>query len=127
MRRITTLAFAVILVHSVVWAQAPAEDGDDLRWPRTIKQGGATLVIYQPQIEKFDEGKLAARAAVAVTPAGSTKESFGTIELTARTEIDKDNHIVTFEDVEITNASFPVDKANEGEYLAMIRQGAAEV
>jgi hypothetical protein len=106
---------------------APADDGDDLRWPRTISQGGASLVIYQPQIEKLEQGKLSARAAVAITPAGSTKESFGAIELTARTDVDKDNHIVMLEDVAVTSASFPVDKAAEPEYLAMLRQGVPEV
>lgn len=133
---ITAAVFAILPLTLLTTARsappqendaAPADDSDDLRWPRTINQGGASLVIYQPQIEKWEGGKLAARAAVAVTPAGSTKQSFGTIEFTARTEIDKDNHIVTFEDVAITTASFPVDKAAEPEYLAMIRQGAGEV
>src|SRR5438128_746888 len=80
---------------AAVAAVAPADDSDDIAWPRTIKQGGTSIVVYQPQIDKWEQDKLSGRAAVAVTPAGGTKESFGVIEFTARTEVDKDNHIVT--------------------------------
>ncbi|MGB7159715.1 MAG: hypothetical protein WBD40_16730, partial [Tepidisphaeraceae bacterium] len=94
-----------------------------------------TFVVYQPQIEKWADNRLEARAAIAVAqgeggqgaPAGQgakdekPKQSFGVVWLAARTEVDKANRIVSLEDVAVTKLSFPQDAKREPEYLAMIR------
>ena len=113
---------------SGVYAQtsAPADDSQALVWPRQINEGGNAVVIYQPEFEKWDGNTLEARAAIAVTPAESKRQTFGVIWMTAKTEVDKVNRIVTLNDLKVTKASFPQDKMNEPLYLAVLQQRAPD-
>src|SRR6516164_6504015 len=74
-------------------------------WPRVTTYQGATISIFQPQIESWTGNQLTARAAVRVKSASST--DYGVIWLTARTEVDKVNRVVTLLDVKITKQNFP--------------------
>ena len=46
--------------------QAEAAPGEELRWPRIIQEGDTTFTVYQPQIDKFGDAILEARAAMEV-------------------------------------------------------------
>jgi LysM repeat protein len=84
-------------------AAAPALPPDP--WPRQVKVGDKTLTVYQPQLEGWTGGELRARAAVKA--AGATGESFGVIQLQARTQVDREQRQVVLEDVKLLKADFP--------------------
>ena len=58
-------------------------------WPREINANRATVLVYEPQIDRWQNNRLAAQAAVSVQPAGAPQPSYGVIWLTARTEVDR--------------------------------------
>ena len=72
-RAILPLLFAAFATGiGIVLAQdAPPETETDapqeeLQWPRVVEGDGMTFTIYQPQIDKFADAMLEARAAVKV-------------------------------------------------------------
>src|SRR5215831_13754594 len=84
-------------------SQAPPNS--DEPWPRTTTSQGATISIFQPQLESWNGNQIAARAAVRVKSANST--DYGVIWISARTEVDKVNRMVTLEGPSITKQNFP--------------------
>jgi len=102
------LALAVVVVSTAV-----AQGGSV--WPRTIERPEATVVIYQPQVDRFDGDELESRAAVAVTPAGATEPVFGAVWMTARVETDRDARRVRVVFVTVDNVRLPdaSDEARE--------------
>src|SRR5262249_56316785 len=98
-------------------AQEPAADdqtqaapGGDLQWPRIIQDGDTTFTIYQPQIDKFDDATLEARAAVQVeTKLEDDKKqtTYGVIWIKANTSIDKESRMVELTDIQIVKPNFP--------------------
>jgi hypothetical protein len=88
-----------------------AQDAQDAqepetRWPREINSPSAKIVIYQPQLESFDDVTLKARSAVSVT-AGDKEPVFGAAWFTASVAVDRENNEVTLLDVAVTRAKFP--------------------
>ena len=67
------------------YGEAVASGGDP-EWPRVIEEGGTIFTVYQPQIDKFEDAVLEARAAVKVdTKVGDkTQTSYGVVWITAR-------------------------------------------
>ncbi len=100
MTRTGLLVAAVVAATSVLDAATSA-------WPRTIAHADATVVIYQPQVDRFDGDELEGRVAVAVTAAGSTEPEFGAVWLTARVETDRDARLVRVVDVKVENLRLP--------------------
>lgn len=76
-------------------------------WPRQVQVGDRTLLVYQPQVERWTGNQLAMRAAVAVKPAGKGEDAFGVIQAQARTQVDRVNRLVVLEDIKIVKADFP--------------------
>jgi hypothetical protein len=106
---------------------APAADASaELTWPRKHELNGNTILIYQPQIDSWDGNVMKARAAVALTPAGKTDPEFGIIWISARTDVDKTSRLVTLDNINIDKVSFPEDKANEPNYLALINEAVPD-
>jgi len=93
-------------------AAKPAPPADD-PWPRVVTYQGATISIYQPQVESWQGNQLSARAAVRVKAPGKQETDYGVIWFTARTEVDKVNRVVTLLDFNLTKQSFPTI-ANNG-------------
>src|SRR5262249_17017555 len=96
----TALAFPLALVTGLPpllpgAAQEPAADdqteaapGDAPQWPRVIEAGDTTFSIYQPQIDKFSDAVLEARAAVQVEtklPDDKKQTTYGVIWIKANT------------------------------------------
>ncbi|MET0620698.1 MAG: carbohydrate-binding family V/XII, partial [Thermoanaerobaculia bacterium] len=84
-------------------ADAPQEE---LQWPRVVERDGMTFTIYQPQIDKFADAMLEARAAVKVdTKVGEkTQTSYGVVWITAQAFIDKENELVELSDIQVNKA-----------------------
>ena len=90
---------------------APVASGDVSlatgAWPREINANGAAVLVYEPQIDRWQNNRLEARAAVSVQPAGAPQPSHGVIWLTARTEVDKEHGLVDLEEIAIPKVNFP--------------------
>lgn len=91
-------------------------------WPRRFVFGNSTLLVYQPQVEKWEENRLDFRSAVAVQTTGVTGETLGVIWGTARTEVDRAARMVTLEDLKLTRSNFPTLADNGTSYLFRLRQ-----
>jgi hypothetical protein len=91
-------------------------------WPRTFDEGGVQLTMYQPQLERWDNARIVSRAAISVETPGSTQPVYGVLWTQARTEIDKEQRLVTLEEFEFTRASFPSAPERTDEWLALLRR-----
>ena len=113
-------AFAALLTWGIAFAQAPAPD---VAWPREVKAADGTVItVYQPQVERWADNRLSARAAVSVKPQGAAEPHYGVIELSARTQVDKSADLVTLSEVRIAKSSFPgLSQADADRYLAALR------
>ncbi|MBI1765252.1 MAG: carbohydrate-binding family V/XII [Acidobacteria bacterium] len=96
----------------------------DKGWPRTFTNGATSFAVYQPQIEKWQDNKFAARAAVAVTSGQSKQPAYGVVWFTARTEVDKVNRLVTLTDFNITKVSFPANTESATHYHGILQARA---
>ena len=65
------------------------------------------MLVYQPQVNKWDGNQIDFRAALAIKPTGAKAETFGVIFATARTQVDKVARTVVFENLKITKVDFP--------------------
>src|SRR5262245_35987967 len=91
-------------------------------WPREIDANGATVLVYEPQIDRWQNDRLAAQAAVSVQPTGAPQPSYGVIWLTARTEVDKEHGLVDLEEIAIPKVNFPgAPAAAQERYLRAAR------
>jgi hypothetical protein len=123
--KITASVLAASLIIGpvpVAFAQSPtpsspeaATSADD-PWPRKVMVQGATLSIYQPQLESWTGNLLDAYAAVTIKTPGSAVTNYGVIWFTARTEVDKVNRIVSLADFSLTKQNVPTLPNNGAAY-----------
>jgi hypothetical protein len=93
------------------WGQAPAPAATANipadPWPRVVDLTGAQVLVYQPQINSWNNNLLDFRAALALKKDGSKDQAFGVIFATARTQVDRVNRAVVFENLQISKIDFP--------------------
>jgi hypothetical protein len=132
MRRLLTLALAPALMSLAAACVAVAQDTngdasvaqqpeDPHRWPRSFEEDGAKFVVYQPELEKWDNVRLTARAAVSVETAVSPQPTFGVVWFDARTDVDKEERLVTLENLTL-RASFPTAPDKGAAWLAGLKK-----
>ena len=130
---VATLAVIGILVPPApAFAQpAPAPAGraasqawDAQTWPRVIADGDREITVYQPQVERWRNNVLEARAAVSVDRPGAEAKTLGVVWFKARTQVDKANDQVALDDVEVVKTNFPSDMANAAAYAAALSRDA---
>ncbi|MDJ0841105.1 MAG: hypothetical protein QNK37_31625 [Acidobacteriota bacterium] len=81
---------------------------EDPGWPREYLVGKDKVLLYQPQIDSWDNHELMrARLAVSVTPEGEDTPVFGVAEITAETETDMQARNVLFENLKPLAVRFP--------------------
>ncbi|HEX5398998.1 MAG TPA: carbohydrate-binding family V/XII, partial [Verrucomicrobiae bacterium] len=97
-----------------------AIDPSTLSWPRFRAADGYEFALYQPAITAWPSNQLQGRLVVAVRPAGTSNETYGVVFFQARTDIDKVNRLVTFEDFQITRLNFPTQPGMEKQYRDML-------
>jgi hypothetical protein len=100
--------------------QPPDDTSAQLTWPRTVKAAHETLTIYQPQVDKWIDDKIEIRAAVSVTRDEKSEPAYGVVWITARTDVDKANRLVTLDNIKIPRVAFPTDKAHEDVYQSIL-------
>lgn len=91
-------------------------------WPNQFSDGDQAYTVYPPQLERWQGDRLEGQAAVAVQPAGAEKPVFGTVWLSARTELDPATGMVTVRQIQAGRASFPTAVAHAGAYLGAIQK-----
>src|SRR5262245_36257706 len=103
-----TSAFEIRAANST---PAPGQSGDS-SWPRERYQNGNRLIVYQPQIDDWNNFQdLTWRMAVSLTPKGG-KTVVGVVEMKGTTSVDNVAKLVTISNLQITNTYFPaLDKA----------------
>lgn len=82
----------------------------DLGWPRVIKKDGATVTLFQPQIQNWEnhatlKAALAVSVALAGTDAGDP--TYGALYFSAPTTVSFDDRSVIIGQRELTDISFP--------------------
>ena len=119
-------AVAMLVVSAMALAQDVAPQGNPPLpadpWPRDVSISNAALLIYQPQVNSWVDNKLDFRSAMAIKPTGAKEETFGVVFATARTQVDKVERTVVFENLQITKLDFPTLPDHGAELSA----GAAE-
>ena len=94
-----------------------ADEGD---WPIQIDAPNAKIVIYQPQLETFEDNHLTGRTAVAVTKTGETEPKFGAVWIDARVATDRDTRMVDILDAKVTRVKFAEATDSQQNQLAKI-------
>lgn len=85
-------------------------------WPKDLVFEKGVISIYQPQIEKYENDKIEARAAIAVK-IGDDSPVFGAVWFTSRVLTDRDEHLVTFDKIEVEAVKFPEGDAKQIEEI----------
>jgi len=93
------MGFALGLLAVVV----PAAEAELVSWPQQLDgENGATVIIYQPQVESFSGNSIEARAAFSVkAPATENVPVFGAIWIEAKIDVDRDARTAVIRDVNI--------------------------
>src|SRR5882672_3038481 len=110
----------VLAFSASAWGQTAAPD---VAWPREAKAADGTVItVFQPQVERWADNSLSARAAVSVLRPGEKQPRYGVIELTARTAVDKSADLVTLSAVRVTKSNFPgATEQQSAQVLAALR------
>jgi len=82
-------------------------------WPKKIEKNGATIIIYQPQIESLTANSLESRAAISITNEEYTTPVFGAMWFDCQIATDRDDRTVELLNMKVTAARFP-DIEDEG-------------
>jgi hypothetical protein len=97
-------AFAIVFTILFLASATPAQDPG---WPRRIVKPGGTLVIYQPQIDDWNNfTSITWRQAFQLTPTGR-KMVVGAASFQGSTSVDHATHVVLFYDMNVLNTYFP--------------------
>jgi|HubBroStandDraft_6_1064221.scaffolds.fasta_scaffold63086_2 hypothetical protein len=115
-------------VPTTMGQPAPEVTGEhpDDAWPRELASGDDTFSIFQPQYERWEQGRLDGRAAVAVEDQASPELRYGVIWFTARTQVDKESRMVTLEDLAVSRADFPTVPDGGTGYLAALQKSFSD-
>ena len=120
-RRLSRLLIACVLLAAprVARSQTAPDAGGD-PWPREVPAAGATILIFQPQLDSWTGNQLQAYSAVGVRNTSTKATDYGVIWFSARTEVDKINRLVTFDDFQITKQNFPTLPNNGAAYVQLL-------
>ena len=103
-KAITVLAFTMILAAAVL---TQAQDESDKDWPKMVEAMGASITMYQPQIDTWEGNTFEARAAVSVVGSAGKAPVFGAVWLSGHFTTDKASRTVSFYDVTVPAVRFP--------------------
>src|SRR5512137_2801825 len=92
-----TAVFALVCIALLSAAAA----SENVGWPREIKAKEGKLVIYQPQLDRFEGNILEGRAAVSLTPKGGKEPVFGAFWFKAKLETDFDTRMAKLVSIEV--------------------------
>src|ERR1043165_5368654 len=91
-------------------------------WPRQFKVNNANVLVYQPQVDSWENNILSFRAVVSITPNGSKQEILGVIWATARTQVNRVSRIVVLDDIKLTKSNFPTLADKGTSFMRVLQQ-----
>ena len=83
------------------------EEEQDPAWPRKFDYNGSEVILFQPQIDSWQDDKMTARAAFAVKPAGKKELVYGAAWLKCRTATDMNERQVTLYKIKVEKVKIP--------------------
>ncbi|MGC2853627.1 MAG: hypothetical protein WB556_26855 [Candidatus Acidiferrum sp.] len=90
----------ILAACSCTWAQDPG-------WPRKLVKPGGTVLIYQPQVDNWQNyTDIKWRSAFQLTPTAG-KQVVGAATFEATTEVNTDTHTVFMFNIQVLNTYFP--------------------
>jgi len=107
---ITFPAILLILLFSCISIPVRAADvelPDETTWPREITIPEGKILIYQPQLEKFEGNKMESRFAASIQTPKMAEPVFGAVWTKARMETDRDTRMVRLVSLETVQSRFP--------------------
>ena len=107
-------------------APAPTPSPPKEAWPRQASIDGTSVTVYQPQVESWQNNQLTGRAAVSLQDQASPTPIFGVVWLTSRTEVDKETHQVSLEDMKVAKVNFPSKPEKSADYQAILAKALPE-
>src|SRR5215467_4974957 len=111
------LLHSFIIITALLGARAglgtDTQSGDP-GWPRQHVRDGNRLIVYQPQVDDWNNfHDLTWRMAVSLTPKGG-KEALGVVEMKGNTSIDNVSKLVLITNPQVTGTYFPsLDQATK--------------
>lgn len=136
----STLRMAVLIAGAALLggarAQPPSSDDrvaelvtapepEESPWPYLVDSEDVSILVYPPQLTSWDGFRLFANAAVSATVGEDGNPSFGIVQLSARTLVDKGTRLVTLDDYEIERADFPSAPTQSADWVAVLEEDAA--
>src|SRR5215471_15946494 len=111
----SVLVFSAVVMPTIVGAadvNTTSSQSAGPGWPRERVKDGNQLVVYQPQVDDWQNFEnLSWRMAVSITPKGG-KEVVGVVEMKGTTNVDNTAKLVVISNPQITGTYFPsLDKA----------------
>jgi hypothetical protein len=104
---LTTKIGSLVTVSALLFSFLAIAAAQDPGWPRQLNKDGATLVIYQPQVDDWKNfTDLDFRFAFTITPPAG-KQVIGVAVLHGTTVVDPENDLVTVGPLTITSTNFP--------------------
>ncbi|WP_242489299.1 autotransporter [Pseudomonas sp. TH08] len=126
-RALFVMLMLCFLTVGNAWAATAPKAADaapsEPTWPQVITSGKAKLTVYQPQLDSWDGYTLNARAAVEATGADG-KSTFGIVQFSAHTLVDKATRWVALDQYQIVKADFPADASQSETWLAALQKDA---
>lgn len=106
----------------MVLFSAVLSPGQDQGWPRQITKPGGTVVLYQPQVDNWENyQRVDARMAFTVTPTGG-KAQVGIVTVQLQSAVNMDDHTVFLTNPQITSVTFPsLDPATATQMEQLVR------
>ncbi len=95
----------IIIILACSFKLVAAEE--EYNWPRKIEKNGATIIIYQPQVESLSANNLESRAAVSVSTEEFPNPVFGAMWFDCQISTDTDERTVRLLNMDVTAAKFP--------------------
>ncbi len=104
MHRCRIALAAGLLLCGVAVAQTPAASSAPAPagWPRHLALAQGALLVYSPQVTRWEGDRIDFRSAVAIKGAHVRDEQFGTIEATASAHVDKGTRSVALVDLTVS-------------------------
>jgi hypothetical protein len=103
-RSLFCLSFALVLAATMAAAQSPAVP--PASWPRQVNVANAAVLVYPPQVTRWTDNIIAFRSALALKPGSTRDETFGMVEATATTHVDKVSRTVALTGLKVAKVDF---------------------
>ncbi len=116
-----SLVSRLFLFLTVAGLLAVSLSAQNKGWPRSFSNSGGTLVLYQPQVDSWQNYSVVdARSAFSLTPAGG-KEEVGVVTFKMQSVVDMDSHTVFLYSPTINTIFFPPPNTNSAQLESLVR------